>query len=414
MNDLTGCPIIHVVTDTTESSPRSPAPSGAETPGPAGRRALSDRLPRAWMFPLLPFAVTWVLTVAAWFASNAIYHTRLPWTTWLWFGDAGFYRDIASVGYGKPLRIVPAAGFGSPFTATGRSPFFPLLPVLIRLVSYVTARNFAVADVVGLVLAGAMSAVAVWALTARLSDRRTADRAAILYCLFPGAMVFGMIYPEPFAVGLSALCLLAAVNRRWLTAGVLALLAGASEPLMVALIPALGLTALHAIWTRRDWRSLIAPVLAPLGTLAYFAYYGHAYHDYLFWSRMEAFGWHQHFDWGLAELRDITWTNHGASSHPIFSALVVATFWVAVIGIALLISMRAPLPVIVYTVGVFLLLVLSSGGGTRPRLVLLMSGIFIGLAAKLPKWLFWPLAVCSAATLAFVIAWWPHNLPPSP
>jgi hypothetical protein len=352
--------------------------------------------------------------VADWFASNAIYHARLPWTTWLWLGDAGFYRDIASIGYGKPITIVPAPGYGSPFTATGRSPFFPLFPMLIRLVSYVTGRNFVVADVVALVLAGAMSAVAVWALTARISDRRTADRAAILYCLFPGAMVFGMVYPEPFSVGLSALCLLAAVNRRWLAAGVLALLAGASEPMMMALVPALGLTALHAIWTRRDWRSLIAPVLAPVGALAYLGYYGHLYHDYLFWNRTEQAGWHQRIDWGLHEFHMITWTDPGTASHPIFNALIIAMFWIAVIGIALLISMRAPLPVIVYTIGVFLLVVMSSGAGTKPRLVLLMSGIFIGLAAKLPKWLFWPLAVCSAATLAFVIAWWPHNLPPSP
>ena len=374
---------------------------------------VSDRLALPWLFPLLAFAATWVLTVATWHVSNAVYHAHLPWTTWLWFGDSGFYRDIASVGYGHPVVIVPRGG-GTPFTATGRSPFFPLFPALIRLVSYATLGHFLVADVVAQVFAGAASAVAVWTLAARIRDRRTADRAVLLYCACPGAMTFGMLYPEPLAVALAAGSLLAVLSRKWLVAGLLAMLATAAHPTLTVLIPVLGIIALHAIWTKRDWRSLIAPVIAPLGVLGYFAYYGHQYHDYLFWFRIERAGWHQHIDWGIHELHVITWTDPPTTAHPVFTALVIIMFWASVIGIGLLIAARAPWPVTLYTAAVFLSCVLSSGGSTRPRFVLTMFGIFIGAGAKLPRYLFWPTFVVSAGLLAFVIGWWPHNLPPSP
>jgi hypothetical protein len=36
-------------------------------------------------------------------------------------------------------------------------------------------------------------------------------------------------------------------------------------------------------------------------------------------------------------------------------------------------------------------------------------GLFIGLAAKLPTWLFWPVVIASAGLLAFLIGWWPHH-----
>lgn len=387
----------------------TPAPTVPE------RGTLSGRLPRAWMFPLLPFAATWLLTVTAWFASNAVYRTHLSWVFWLRFRDANIYNWISQSGYGKPRLIVPRPGLGTPFTAVyQRSAFFPLFPGIVRLASYATLGNFTAAQLITVILAGAASAVAVWALADRLRGRRTADRAAVLYCLFPGSMVFGMLYPEPFAAALAAASLLAAVNRRWVTAGVLALLASATEPMMMALALALGVTALHALWTRRDWRSLIAPVLAPLGMLAYFAYYGYRYGDFFFWSRIERAEWHQHIDWGLHELHELTWTDAAVARHPIFNVFLIVTFWIAVAGLVLLIRIRPPLPVLVYTFGVFALVVLSYGAGSRPRLVLLMTGVFIALADRLPKWAYYPFATASAAALFFLIAWWPHNFPPSP
>lgn len=48
--------------------------------GRPGRPALSDRLPHPWLLPLLVFAATWLLILAAWYASDAIYGHGHPWT----------------------------------------------------------------------------------------------------------------------------------------------------------------------------------------------------------------------------------------------------------------------------------------------------------------------------------------------
>jgi len=98
--------------------------------GPAVRRTLSDRLPRPWLFPLLVFAATWLVILASWYGSDAIYGHRHAWTWHFLIKDAGFYLKIAEHGYpGDPAKAA----------------FFPLFPLLIHLASYLTAGNYPIA-----------------------------------------------------------------------------------------------------------------------------------------------------------------------------------------------------------------------------------------------------------------------------
>lgn len=370
---------------------------------PARRGALSDRLPRPWLFPLLVFAADWVLIVATWSVANAIYGTHWSWTRYFWFKDSGYYITVAMHGYPPASQIPPT--LPAPITAA----FFPVLPAVARVMLFVTANHLLEAGLITAIVAGAASAVAVWALAARVYDHRVADRAVLLFCAFPGAMTFGLLYTEPLAIALAATCLIAVLDRRWLLAGLLAMVASAEASMQIVLTAVLGVAALQAIWARREWRSLVAPVLAPLGMLAYFAYNGYRYHDYLFWFRLMRKGWYQRVDWGAHELSVLTWANPATKTAPVFFAVVVAMFWVAVIGIALVIAARAPLPVTLYTVLVILMSVVSYEVLTRPRFVWAAFGIFIGAAAKLPRWAFWAVLIISAATLGFLVGWWPHN-----
>ena len=59
---------------------------GDDQRGP--RRALSDRLPRPWLFPLLIFAVTWALIAVTWKVADAIYGHDQSWTVYFLFKDA--------------------------------------------------------------------------------------------------------------------------------------------------------------------------------------------------------------------------------------------------------------------------------------------------------------------------------------
>src|SRR5215472_11818078 len=94
------------MTEMAESERSSLAVSGAEAPPPAGRTALSDRLPRAWMFPLLASAAAWVLILAAWNIAGAMYGP-MSWERYFSYKDSLAYSDLARFGYGFANPAVP-------------------------------------------------------------------------------------------------------------------------------------------------------------------------------------------------------------------------------------------------------------------------------------------------------------------
>ena len=376
----------------TEQAGRVPRPG---EPGVAGRPTLSDRLPRPWLFPVVVFAVTWLLILAAWYGSDAIYGHSHRWTWHFLFYDANFYLGIAEHGYtGDPAKAA----------------CFPLFPLLVHFTSFLTGGDYPIAGLIVSVACGAASAVGVWALAARVCDRRVADRAVMLYCVFPGAMTFGMLYSEPLAVALGAAALLALLDRRWLLAGIIGALATAERPTLIVLVAVSGVAAIQAIWTRREWRALLAPALTPLGVLAYFGYLGRRYHDYAYWFWIENKVWREHIDWGAHTLGVLLWLNPRDAHHKVLVVVLMIMFAAAVAGVAMMLAARLPLPVTLFGMLTILLAVISSQAGTKPRYIWAAFPIFIGAAAKLPRAIYWPVLILSAAGLVFLIGAWPYHV----
>jgi hypothetical protein len=377
---------------------------------PSDRPSLSERLPRPWLFPPLVFAATWLLILATWYVTDRIYHQSHPPRWYYGNKDSGFYLGIAEHGYAWSLHAPQDS-----VRQSGWAAFFPLFPLTIRLFSYLTFGYYVAADLIVVVLSGAASALGVWALAARVCDRKVADRAVVLYCLFPGAMTFGLLYSEPLGIALSAATLLALLSRRWVLAGICGALCTAERPDLVVIAAVLGIAALHAVWTRREWRALLAPALAPLGLLAFFGYLGHRYRDYAFWFQLEQRGWHAHFDGGVHTFQVLFWQLPGISKYPVYNVIIIAVAVFAVVGIGLMIAARLPLPLTLFSILVFLAIITASSPGVKPRLVWTAFPIFIGAAAKLPKFIFWPVVILSAATLVYLTGWWPHHpMAPAP
>jgi hypothetical protein len=371
-----------------------------------GRPTLSDRLPRPWLFPLLVFAATWMLILATWYFSNLVYHQSVSWSQYFMYKDAGWFLSVAQHGY--PAKLL-APGTPGPATA-----FYPFFPLLIRLASKAAFGHFLIGGLVVSLLAGAVSALLVWLVAARSRDRWTADRAVALYCFFPGAMTFGMMYSEPVTVSLGAAVLLALLSRRWLLAGIIGAVATSEASILITLVGVSGITALHAIWTRREWRALIAPILTPLGMLTYFGYIGHRYHDYLFWFQVEQNDWHVHFDWGVRTADILFWLMPAANQYRFVFTLYFIMLFVIAIGLALMFAARLPLPVWLYGLLIVATFTLSIAN-PRPRYVMCAFPLFIGAAAKLPRVLYWPVLVVSAAGLSLLVAWWwRHPIGPAP
>jgi hypothetical protein len=372
--------------------------AGNDTQGPP---ALSDRLPRAWLFPLLVFAATWLLILATWYGSDLIYGHSHAWTWHFLFKDAGWFLTVARHGYPATLHN----GLAGPATA-----FFPVFPLLIRAASYVAGGSYAFGGLAVSILTGAASATGVWALAARLRGHRVADRAVALYCFFPGAMTFSMLYSEPLTVALGAAALLALLHRRWLLAGIIGAVATAEASILIVLAAVSGIAALQAIWTRREWRALVAPALTPLGILAFFGFLGHRYHDYSFWFQAENEGWHQHIDWGAQTLRILLWAGGpGYNQQRFLITLYFVMLIVAAVGIAMMLAARLPVAVSLYAVLTVLTFTLSPAN-PRPRFVLCAFPLFIGAAAKLPRALYWPVLAVSAFGLVFLIGWFPNHV----
>ena len=108
-------------------------------------------------------------------------------------------------------------------------------------------------------------------------NREAARRATILFIVFPGSVVFSMVYSEGLLLPLAAGCIYALERRRWVLAGILAGFATAVQPVGLALVPVCLLSALLEL-RRRGWslraarRSFLAPLLSLSGLAAFMAF----------------------------------------------------------------------------------------------------------------------------------------------
>ncbi len=201
--------------------------------------------------------------------------------------DGQWYLKLAHYGY--PAAAVPGK------SVLG---FLPLYPLVIRAVAEVSSFSLLGAALITSFAGGLISAVLVQRLATLWWGEATARRATLVFCVFPGSVVFSMAYSECLTLPLVLGCLLALASCRWLGAGLLAGLASAVEPAALILVPVCAAVAVHQIRTagwpdRSARRSLLAPLLAPsgLGLFAGYLWYrtGTPFASY----DAQRVGWHQ-------------------------------------------------------------------------------------------------------------------------
>lgn len=358
----------------------APAPSidgelAAVSSRPAGllprsaMRRLAE-LALAHRFAIGTYVASRLLLLVVALADSPLQHR--PFSSELTNWDGFWYTTLASRGY--PTEVLHVQ------TTLG---FFPLYPMAIWLLSHVLFLSVAVAGLLVAGVGGLVATLLVERLAVRWWGPSSARRAVLLFCVFPGSIVFSLDYSEGLLIPLVAGCLLALEDRRWLRAGLLAGLATAVGPDALAIVPAVAVAAALELRSK-GWRSaearrsLAALALAPAGVVAFglflWAWTGTPF------ATLDAqrYGWgertdplalvHQartlaseislsHFDYHLVNLN-------------IIAGLAGAV--VLVVGLVLLLvrPRLVPLPALAFTLGIAFLAVTSEYTPPNPRILI--------------------------------------------
>ena len=267
--------------------------------------------------------------------------------------------------------------------------FFPGYPALVAAVHRLGVPVVPAAVLVSLVLGG-VATVLVWRLALCVAPPEVAVRAAVLFCCFPGAVVLSWGYSEALAAALVAGCLVALHRRRWLAGGLLAAAAGATRvDVGVGLLGAC--VAAAAVAWRRDGerRAVVAPLVAPLGTLGVLGLLWWRTGSPRAWTLAQERGWDQHMDFGTHAVNTVG----RVVAHPLRSPTSVVQLLTLVLLVALLgclawYARSAPAavaaPWLAYTAVLVLVMLASNQVGFRPRAVLLLVPTFVAAAVRLP------------------------------
>jgi hypothetical protein len=291
--------------------------------------------------------------------------------------DGGWYLGIAARGYDT------GAGDGNGHRSN--MAFFPLFPALVAGLESLTWLGVRAA---GIAVAWAGSVAAAWgifAVGAHVAGRRVGILLTALWGVVPHAIVQQMPYTEGLFTALAAWTLLAVLQRRWVTAGVLCLAAGLTRPTAVALIAVVGLAAFAAMVQRRDgWRPWVAAALAPLGWLAYLLWVGARTGRVDGWFHIQNQQWKMSFDgggWTFDAARAVL-----ARESAFDLKLVTLTLVAAIALLALSVIDRQPWPLLLYS---GLLLAMALGGvnyyNARARFLLPAFALLLPAAAVLAK-----------------------------
>ncbi|MEU6917647.1 hypothetical protein [Streptomyces olindensis] len=344
-----------------------------------------------------------LIALAVWSAARDKSAYTLLTARW----DALWYTRVAELGYGYEVRLANG-------DVHSNLAFFPLLPWLERLVAAVSPLSYADGGFLVSLFASLTAAWGIFAVADHVHGRRAGVCAVLLWAALPVGIVQSMAYSESLFTALAAWSLYAVLTGRWVTAGALALLAGLTRPVGMAVVAAVWVAAVASFARDRPTNGAtgtaraVGMLLAPLGTAGYVLWVGHRTgKGPLGYLDVQA-GWRNGFDGGYAFARFVAekFTSFPSALAGVGLILGVASvIWLYAVGV----RQRQPLPLLVYTgVVTALALCASSYFGSKPRLLMPAFPLLLPLAVALARqsirrsaWVLGPVAVASAVYGAF-------------
>jgi hypothetical protein len=325
--------------------------------------------------------------------------------------DGGWFQRVAA-GYPHGYTIGPSGALEGNELA-----FFPLYPMLIRLLSAIGFDPGTAALTVSW-LASIGAAVALHLLGTSLFGGRRAGWALVaICCSAPMSVVLSMAYSESLFLALVAGMFVAAHRKIWWAAGVLGLGCALTRPTGAAAAVGLAVAAVLAVRAgEKKWPPLVAAVVALAGVPAFLGWVGWRVGEPDAWFKIQTAGWGTSFDFGASTLSFLKQTlTVGDGWVPMSVALILLAAAVAA-GVAL--AGRPWLPITVYGL-VAMILVYGQAGyyHSKPRLllpVLLTLLPAVAAAAKArPRVAILAISAWGAFGLwygAYLVAVWPYTI----
>lgn len=356
------------------------------------RQAAAQRLAGV-RFALTVYLGTRVLLLVVAGLNNAFRHVPLTMQLANW--DGLWYRSVAN--FGTPLGGYPHY-LSHLQTNLG---FFPLYPLSMRGLSYLLSWStpygrigaITVAGVLISTVGGFVTTVLVQRMATSWWDEQAGRRAVLLFCLFPGSVIFSMVYAEGIAIPLAAGCIYALSERRWVLAGILAGINTAVEPEAFVLVLVCAVSALLEL-RRRGWsiraaaRSFWAPFLSVWGAVGFgaflWAWTGSPYASFI----AQHDGWHEKTS-PFSLVHDATTLAGQISFTDLTEPKVNLNLVVGLVGAVLLIVMlvlmfkqrRAiPIEASIWTLGIAFITLTSWNIAPNPRLLITAFPALMALA----------------------------------
>ena len=308
--------------------------------------------------------------------------------------DGIWYMKLVRDGY--PRHVQPHVTY---FMADARAAFFPTYPMLVRAVDKILPGGDTLAALFSNFVLGALAIFLLGVLARQLYGEQVAAKAMVLGAMFPGSFVLSFAYTEALLLVFAMGCLWCLMSRRWVAAGLLAALGTATRPNGLALVLACAVAAIIAIRKEHDWGSLAAPLLSPLGFIAFQLWLDHHTGEAGVWFRVQSEAWGEGASYGLTAIRK----TYEAFAHPLTSptnVVTAASVMAMLLMIYFLWRRRLPLPMVAYIAGILILMLIPNTVTARPRFLYTAFPLFISAAAFLHSdrrdW--WPYVIgaCSA------------------
>jgi hypothetical protein len=357
-------------------------------------------------WPVLVFLSTRVLLLVMAAIEHVVRHQ--PFLPQLATWDGQWYGQLALHGY-PTLASLQHTTLG----------FFPLYPLVVRRVAGGLAHVgtslpfIAQINLAGVIVSscgGAVATVLVQRLAAGWWGERAGRRAAVLFCVFPGSVVFSMVYAEGLLIPLAIGCILALERRRWVLAGCLAGLATATTAQGLILIPVCACAAGRELLRsterdRRARRSLWAPALSLTGVGAFACYLWVSTGTPFATLHAQQAAWHERTN-PLAVV-DLVQVAISQITHPLANKSTFKPV-VAVVGVLLLVVLltilfrrrrTVSLEALVWTTGISLLALTTEFLPPNPRMLITAFPALIAPASVVSGRRFAVLAALSVVLL---------------